>query len=72
MTDIHTMLTNCRTAYEAMTDEELIKAMDDHMHLDVDPSEDGLLDEAGELDDRDDAVEALLRADERELRLLGY
>ena len=72
MACIYTMLENSRKTYEAMTDAKLISAMDDHMHLDVDPVEEGIVDEDGALADRDEAIRELLRADERELKLLGY
>jgi len=55
-----------------MTDVELIEAMDEHMHLDVDPVGDGVVDGDGSLCDRQGAIRELCRAEERELRLLGF
>lgn len=70
--NIPQMLVNSRRAYEAMTDKEIVQALDDHMHLRIDPVEDGIVDEDGTLADREQAINHLLQADERELRLLGY
>lgn len=72
MDSIYTMLENCRKAYESMTDPELVEAMEQHMHLEVDPVEDGLVNRRGQLVDRDAAIRELLQAEERELRLLGF
>ena len=66
------MITNSRRAYEAMTDEDILQAMDDHMHLRIDPVEEGIVEEDGTLSDREQAINHLLWADERELRLLGH
>ena len=63
MSSIYELLENGRKAYRAMADAEVIAAMEGHMHLDVDPVQDGIVDEDGRLSDRDAAVRELCRAD---------